>query len=216
MIKAALICLGLCALDLPSRANESPLILALPEDATCVDLANLANQFIDMGRDKAIAELERQSGDGFGDSRQLADRLCAILFSYQGDSHRRFLTGGFMMLPFLTMPVNDWPYYPLAESDGVFFILSSGELLAGFRFNLKYNFDTRGSKIVFRKDHLKIPSRQEATLALERLIGSDAWKRIKWKDEGKGSTYSYSEAFEIEILKKQISRQANQSKDPTP
>ena len=120
------------------------------------------------------------------------------------------------MLPFLTMRRDDWPYYPLAESDGVFFALADGEVLAGFRFGLKYDFDSQGSKIVFRKDHLKVPSPQDASLALDRLIGSDVWKKIKWEDSGNGSKYSYSEKGEIAILRGQIPRGANQSTDPAP
>jgi hypothetical protein len=221
MPKAVLTSLAFCFVMIQALAVRASESFALPENATCADLAILANRFVDMGRDRAIAELEKLSDGpngegGFGASRQLADRLCAILFAYGNDSHRRFLTGGFFMLPFLTMRRDDWPYYPLAESDGVFFALADGEVLAGFRFGLKYDFDSQGSKIVFRKDHLKVPSPQDASLALDRLIGSDVWKKIKWEDSGNGSKYSYSEKGEIAILRGQIPRGANQSTDPAP
>jgi hypothetical protein len=98
-----------------------------------------------------------------------------------------------------------WPLYPLAEANGVFFILSRSYVLAGGAEDpIDYLRYCRANGM-FRRTLLLTPSTPQARQALLLLLD-----RIR--------TFSRVEipAEHLEYLQKQTEKRANQASEPTP
>jgi len=98
------------------------------------------------------------------------------------------------------MPLERWPLYPVAESDGVFFVLSEGFLLAGMAERASEYVDYCSRTGTFRKTKVKVPSQDEATEAFNALKEAKRWKMIKWKDEDHGTKYTISEDWVLRYI----------------
>ena len=192
----------------------NPLDKDVPElfkarDVTCVTLAEAANYYISLGEAEAIKKLKGLE-EGFGDSR---DRgfgrnarigwVCRIIFEGKGDKPIRQPYYGGLLLPYLTMPLTEWPQYPVAESEGVYFVLADGYMLAGVAEEASDYIDYCSNNGTFRKTKVNVPSKADAISAFNSINDSIRWKKIKWKDESPGSTYTMSEDWTLDNLKAQ-------------
>jgi len=191
--------------------------LPLPLNPTCFDLARVANKFIALGEEGAVKELERlcettkESKDPLYEYEvaQQVSTICRIIFKpKEGTPMRGPYLGGAMNLPHESMDLKDWPLFPLAESDGVYFMLVSGYILAGMAETGREYLDYCRSAGTFRTTPVIIPTEKIAQHALDNLLSSAAWKKIKWKDSkwfkgGGGWSYDMPESGVIEYLKTQ-------------
>jgi len=165
--------------------------LPLPTNPTCFDLARVANKFIALGEEGTVKELERlckaSDQDPFSgwDMDEQVTTLCRIIFKpKEGMKMRGPDSGGLLFgMPLQSMKQEDWPLYPLAESDGVFLMLPRGDIICGLMPESGRQYlDYCRSAGVFRTTPLIIPTEETAQRALNNLVSSPAWKKIIWKD----------------------------------
>jgi len=172
-------------------------------------LAQAANHYIGMGEAEAIKALKALEKDhskaidrGFHTNERIG-WICRIVFQgTNGKPLRQPMYGG-LSLPYLTMPLERWPLYPVAESDGVFFVLSEGYMLAGVAERASDYIAYCSANGDFRKTKVKKPSRNEAVSAFDALKKSNQWTMIKWKDEGPGTKYTMSEEWVLRDIEAQ-------------
>jgi hypothetical protein len=184
--KFAIIACGFALATVSGLRAEQPLFTSRP---TCYEFALVANRYIKLGEDGAITELIRNWRDVDGDLLAQEDRreqigwICRMIFMPKTAAGiRRPLFGGLGM-PFDAVSDTDWPIYPMAESNGVFFLLARGYTLAGMPEDpISYLAYCRANG-VFRHEEVRAPTEGEATLALEHLFESPSWKHIKWKGD---------------------------------
>jgi hypothetical protein len=93
------------------------------------------------------------------------------------------------------MPLGKWPLYPVALSGSTYFVLSEGYELGGIAEDPKRYIDYCRDNGAFREKAIPKPTKAQALKDLKALKESDAWKAIKWKDNGPGVSYTYSEAW---------------------
>ena len=173
-------------------------------------LAEAANHYIAMGEDRAVKELKLLEDStytemlrGGADPNTRISWLCRILFRGKpGHSIRPPAYGALTFLP-PDMIGEQWPLYPVAESKGVYFVLSEGYLLAGVAEKASEYVDYCRKHGSFRKTKVKVPTRSEATRALEALTHSGNWQTIRWKGEDHGHPYETSGEWIIESMKPQ-------------
>ena len=174
-------------------------------------LALAANYYVSMGRSKAIRELKSLEQDSMTAFRSKVNRnyrigwLCRILFrSKDGVPLRPPGFGGLVSLPHHTMPLKHWPHYPLVESNGVYFVLSSGYALAGVPEAASDYVDYCSKNGIFLSNKLRVPTATTATKAIDTLKKSNRWKALKWKDKRQGSSYTLSEHWVLSDIQKQV------------
>ncbi|GAA5496410.1 hypothetical protein Rhal01_02593 [Rubritalea halochordaticola] len=206
-------CLLACACSLhasePKDQKGNIPELFKKKEYNCATIAKAANYYISLGEEQAVKELKQLENnepdlsiDGFSNNTRIG-WVCRIVFQPSKNEPLRPPAYGGLHLPRHTMPLKRWPHYPLAESDGVYFVLADGYILAGVaeRASAYIDYCRRHGK--FRKDKVKVPTRAEATTALQSLIQSKRWKAIKWKDQAHGSQYTYDENSRIKFLRNQ-------------
>jgi len=190
----------LCGM-IASMAGELPELFSR-EKFNSATLATAANYYIALGEERATKELKSLEVDTMKSPPQTGIQrnerigwICRIIFEAKNNEPLRGPRYGALRLPFLSMPLERWPRYPVAESDGVFFVLSQGYVLAGLPEGASAYIDYCSSNGKFRKTPVKVPSRAEALSALESLKQSAAWKAIKWKDQGPGHKYTLNKDY---------------------
>ena len=194
--------------------------LPLPKHLTCFDIALTANKFIALGEEGAVKELERlcettkENRDPFYEwelSKQVST-ICRVIFKpKEGAPMRGPYLGLAMNIPHQNMKPEDWPLFPLAESDGVYFLLADGYSLNGVAETARQYLDYCRSAGVFRTTPVIIPTEETARRALDNLIASAAWKKLKWRDSqwfagGGGWSYDIKESNAIAYLEKQTKK----------
>ncbi len=191
-------------------AAQSP-ALPLPQHPTCFDLARTANRFIALGEEqstkdlKRLCELSKNDLVLESDMREQIGWICRLLFvPTPGRVIRAPMFGG-LSLPWNSMTREDWPFYPLAESEGVFFVLSQGYMLAGFPEDPQDYLEHCRATGVFRTKVLPVPTEGGAQQSLSRLLTSKGWLKIRWKDSqwnstGGGFSYNLGQAETIAYL----------------
>lgn len=192
---------ALCSLFVISvaQANETVPDLFTKKELNTSTLAQAANHYIEMGEIRAIKSLK-----ALGEEHAVCiGWVCRIIFQGKdGKPLRQPMYGG-LSLPYLTMPLERWPLYPVAESDGVFFVLSEGYMLAGVAERASDYIDYCSANGDFRKTKVKIPTHDEAVGAFDSLKRSERWTMIKWKDEGPGTKYTMSEEWVLRDIEAQ-------------
>lgn len=180
------------------------------KEFNCLNLADAVNHYIALGEASAITELKALEEDlgesmdrGFSRNERIG-WICRIVFQgSKGKPLRQPLYGG-LGLPYMSMPLERWPLYPVAESEGVFFVLSEGYMLAGAAEPAKDYIDYCSANGEFRKTKIKKPTHQEAVSAFDSLKKSRQWAMIKWKDEHHGTTYTMSEEWVLRYIEAQL------------
>jgi hypothetical protein len=180
------------------------------KEFTCASLAEAVNYYINIGEDSAIFELKRLTYD----NKPITDQnyfsisgrigwMCRILFQSKTNEPLRPPGLGALHLPYNTMPLKNWPLYPLEQSGNSFFILSEGYLLSGLPENISKYIDYCRQNGTFRKTKVTIPTQEEAKKDATALRNSHAWRSIKWKDSGQGWSYSIPESWVWDFILKQ-------------
>jgi len=206
---AAIIATAPCQAEVPKLFRE--------KSFTCVTLAEAVNNYVTMGEEAALKELDSLSAERWDFDFQhklgfnLTDRIgwvCRILFQPKGDEPLRGPGYGQVCLPWNSMPLKSWPLLPVAASGSSYFVLSRGYTLLGVPENPKDYLKYCRANGKFRKEPVPIPSKAQSLKDLEQLRQSKAWKAIKWKDSkwyegGGGWSYEYREEFIWEFIRKQ-------------
>jgi hypothetical protein len=206
-------CLGLALppLDLPRLFRQL--------DFNSRDLAQAANYFVAMGEErtaKKIASLASEFGSDWwrawaaanphATNFSLNSRLswmCRILYEPKGNEPLRQPLFGALHLPYHSMPLVQWPLYPLAQSGDTYFVLGDGYSLAGHPESMIGYLRYCKANGTFRKKQLPMPDGKQALKDFGALIQSAKWKAIKWRDSGGGWSYSFSEQAVLGALKSQ-------------
>lgn len=209
-MKRLLPLLGLLLATVAANAEDGIPDLFVKKQFDCSALAKTANYFISLGQERAIEELKELEGDrsaaierGFHTNERIG-WVCRILFQVGRDKPLRQPRFGGLSLPYLTMPLERWPHYPVVESEGVFFVLSEGYKLMGIAERASAYIDYCSSNGTFRATKVNIPTRAEAIAAFDALKATERWKVIKWKDERPGTKYTISE----ELVVRDVNAQA--------
>lgn len=190
--------------------------LPLPEDPTSFDLARVANYFISLGEKEAVNKLidfyKLERGMDRPNVWEQIGWICRLIFMQKTNKVLRPPYFGGLRLPFNTMKFSDWPVYPLAESNGVYFVLSEGYRIGGQPEDPRDYIKYCQREGMFRKEYLIIPSEKEAEKALDSLLKTEVWKKIKWRD-GKwskggrgGFSYDISENEVVSCLRRQTKK----------
>ena len=188
--------------------------MPFPDGPNCYALARVANRFIALGEERALEGMaslvrgkEQERLHRYDQAIQIG-WICRLIFESRSDGPLRAPMYGQLDLPWHSMPISKWPYFPLAESDGLFFVLSSGYLVAGHPEDPVDYINYCRESGSFRVTRIKIPSESEAEAALDSLLSSEIWLNIKWKDEkwypgGGGWFHDLSPESTIAYLRRQ-------------
>lgn len=217
-IAIAIMCAGCASSQQPSELTKAPARKESPKyipqllrvkEFNSATLARAANHYISLGEARAIKELKLLEEDIVVSASRRFQRnerigwVCRIIFQGPKDLPLRPPAYGGLSLPRLTMPLDRWPLYPVAESKGVHFVLSEGYTLAGVAERASDYVDYCSTKGAFRTTKLKVPSREDALHAFDALENSQRWKDLKWKDSGPGTRYTMSQQWVLEKIKAQ-------------
>lgn len=177
--------------------------------------ARAANTLIRMGEKEAMAWLARTKvpaidskeakGRTLDDHRKLY--LIRMLYRAEEGHSMRGPRAGMPMYPYRSMPPDRWPLLPLCESHGVVFLLTSGWLVSGgMPESAAQYLEWCRKRTSMRTEPYPVPSRSRALAAWQSLLSSARWQRIRWKDQGKGWSYSFSVKGLSSFLEKQARR----------
>jgi hypothetical protein len=179
-------------------------------------IAESANYFIGIGEEKAIEELlqltpsddepfgRKNTKNGVRLDRNRAAWMLRILYLPKQRYIRQPLFGG-LSLPRETMSLDDWPLYPLAESEDVYFVLSDGYMLAGVAERISDYAAHCKENGTFRKKKVTVPTSESAKKALSSLYSSQRWKKIEWTHKSPSQSYQIAP----KIVTKYLDRQTN-------
>lgn len=196
--------LGLALLH--SISVAAPRLFDLPLAAvTPALLAEAANHYVALGETEAmkeLGELARSSSppvSGFfdGDDRDIQICwLCRILFEPTGGAPalRPPGFGGLPVIPARSIRTDRWPLIPLARSGSSHFVLDHAYLIAGLPESASQYLDYSRRHGTFRQQPLPVPTREQAIRDALALRASTQWQSLRWKDSGKGWSYTLSEA----------------------
>lgn len=200
LILLSLMALQQCSAEVPK--------LFLQEQFSAADLAEAVNHFVGIGEAATIDELNTLASSTNDDRRRIIYRVgwvCRILF--EATNAEPLLPPPFGGLEDLgnfgldTSPiliVKTWPLYPVALSGSTYFVLGDQYAGGGFAAPPKEYITYCQRSGLFRKDRVKVPTREQAIKDASALRRLEAWTSIKWKDLKKGESYGseeYSWAF---------------------
>ncbi|MBS1715101.1 MAG: hypothetical protein JST30_12275 [Armatimonadetes bacterium] len=176
---------------------------------TCGSVALAANAYIDMGEERAVADLTVRGGRGQKlDYMPMATavracHLCRVLFTGRNGKALRAPKLGVIRLPHRSMPLSSWPEFPMAQQDGVWFELGNAYLLSGKAETVEQYVDYCRKNGAFRKEKLTVPDENTARAALKELLASDRWGKVQWSGGGVGESYDYPKEGTFEFLRNQ-------------
>lgn len=201
----------------PSLCQAEQPKLYTTAEFTCVDLAEAANYYIRLGEAEGIKQLEAHTVDWDSDGldadwnnrisrNERVGWVCRIVFKPKGKEPLRAPRYGGHNLPWLTMPDERWPLYPVASAGDSYFVLAEGYCILGepedpWRY-LKY-CRTEGT---FRDRPIPVPTRAQALKDLRTLRTSDAWRKIRWEDKDVGIHYTFDEKQLWKFIAEQAKR----------
>jgi hypothetical protein len=202
---------GFGATGVSATELAPPAAPLFPSDPTVFELISVANHFIALGEEETFAEVTRRWNADRRDS-SLAEQiswLCRLLYIPKDEKNIREPGFGGWRDGFgpNSFEGKDWPFFPLFQSQGIFFLFPANYLLAGSAEDpidyLKYNRENGE----FRRRLFTVPSEENARRALEAFFASHAWKNIKWIE----TPWAMSTAEElIPYFRAQTKNRANQ------
>ena len=179
------------------------------ETFTAATFAEAVNHFVSLGEEAAVNELRGLSSDTFTDFKRgfrINERIgwmCRVLFDPKDTQPIREPGFGGLWLPYHTMPLANWPRYPVAFSGSTYFVLSEGYILGGAPEDPKAYIEYCRKNGVFRNMKVPIPTKAQALKDAAALRKSKAWKDIKWEDSGENWSYTMNEGWIWKFIQKQ-------------
>ncbi len=197
--------LGVCHAEIPSLFTQ--------KSFTSATLAEAVNRYVAIGEVSAVKELQQlgseeiQSDTGFGPKGfSVTERIgwvCRILYEPRGKSPLRAPEFGELPLPEKSMPLEQWPIYPLASSGTTYFVLKQGYTPDGTPEKLTHYLAYCKNKGVFRKIPLIIPTQEMAEQDAANLRLSAPWLAIQWQTDD-GNSFPMGEQLTWSFIKNQI------------
>jgi hypothetical protein len=168
---------------------------------TAATFAEAVNHFVSLGEDSAVQELQGLVLDHSADFtvhsngqwsvNERIGWMCRVLFEAKANEPLRPPAfGALNELPYNTMPLKNWPLYPIALSGSTYFVLSEGYSLGGVPEDPKRYIEYCRQIGVFREKPVIVPTRAQALKDAAAMRESVAWKAIKWTDSGEGWSYT--------------------------
>ncbi len=179
---------------------------------TAATFAEAVNHFVALGEDVAIRELrslaiERYKDygghDGQWSTNERIGWMCRVLFDPKDKQPLHQLLLGAPHLPYRTMPLSNWPRFPVALSGSTYFVLGKGRTLFGVPEDPQEYIDYCRRSGVFRKTQVPVPTRAQALQDAAALRKSKAWRDIKWEDSGEDWSYGYDEGDAWKFIQEQ-------------
>lgn len=172
----------LAALTMSSPVGDRLLAIDTP---TCRDWAEMANEYIAMGEEKASAALiERSQRPKVEGQRVNYNTRTALIARLIFEPKDKTLRRPGIPIPF---PIKEGTKLPFMEQDGVFFLMpekSSEGSMVGPEPTVFYVHYLR-ENAQFRKQPYKVPTWDQAKAALQKLYNSPEGKNAKWDDAAK-------------------------------
>ena len=183
------------------------------KEHTSASLAKAANYYISLGETRAVKKLTALQTDHLDRVEGTSNRaleiaicwVCKLIFE-PNPSPLRPAALGSLSLPYDTMPLEKWPNFPLAQENGVYFVLDSSYFLAGVAERSSKYLKYCQANGKFRTRPLPIPTRAKAEQAAEQLFKSKRWSEIIWTYKSPSRSYQLSESWtQSNILKQATS-----------
>lgn len=177
---------------------------------TAATLAEAVNHFVDLGEDAAVRELHRlctwwfaDIGRGF-DVDERIGWVCRILFEPKGrDPLRQPFFGALRGLPWPSMPLQQWPLYPVARSGSSYFVLGEGYVVDGVPEDPHEYIEYCRANGTFRREPVPVPSHEQAVRDALDLRQSAAWKSIRWLGQLGDYPYAWDEPSTWDAIERQ-------------
>ncbi len=194
-----------CAVALSALSGDR---LLLVETLSCADWTQLANDYMSMGQDRAVAGLIERSNRvrETGETINFNTRTCLmarLIFEPKGKEPLRAPMLGGLPLPRHSMPLSDWPQYPFVKVGDMPFLLSESYILGGAAEACKDYLAYCMKNGKFRTQLYSVPTTDEAKVALKKLFSEDRWKNIKWNYTSANESYEIHPGMVMEYLSKQ-------------
>ena len=195
--------------SIQSTVGEPPRIFQ-EKDFSAAIVAEAVNHFVQAGENASVRELEALAVDrpihdrknGFSINERIG-WMCRVLFIAKPGEHLRPPRFGGLSLPYLTMPFDRWPLFPVAHSGSTYFVLDEGYKVVGLPENTKAYIQYCRENGVFRKERVPVPTRAQAIKDAASLRESDRWKMIKWSENTPGRSFTMDESVVFRFIQKQ-------------
>ena len=221
-------CLTFCALAIwlslscrPAAKRIEEAIVQFPKISAWEyrpdEAAGSVNVLIAAGREAACAALKRVGHKKWVSTdfelNQKVCHICRLVFLPHagGEPLRAARLGAPELLPFHLLQdeewASDWPFMPFALVQEVPLSMTEGYTGAGVPEFADEYVAYCMSNGTFRTRSFPIPTFTTASNALHEVLGSPAWKALKWKASGVNN-WEESEAFAKQALWKQVENMA--------
>jgi hypothetical protein len=220
LICVGLIISGICQAEVPKLLTERTFNSA--------SLAEAANHFIDIGEQATFHELEtfiavdsartnNPPSRGYSVDERIAWIFRIIYVPEDPIPMRVAKTGawipgiiiplrapnfGWLQIPEASMPVENWPLYPLALSGSTYVVLKETYTPKGVPETISHYMEYCKDNGVFRKTPVIVPTREQAMKDTELLRQSTVWKAIKWLNRD-GISFPYGQDWTWNFIHKQ-------------
>ena len=172
-------------------------------------MAMCANRFIAMGEEEAYKRLHDAAlDDADGSSLYL---LCLALYGGDSDKPLRCPIVGFLFIDcFESADGRDWPALPLVVIDDIpFAVRPTRGFLAGVPESGRSYLDYCRANGRFRRRPYRIPTREEASKAVDAFLASEKWKKIEKKQLDSQHDSSYGGFGGIGVVMNYLRKQVD-------
>jgi hypothetical protein len=219
--------LGLCQAEVPKLFTERAVNSA--------NLAEAVNHFVAIGEDATIKELDKLVAQDSSDTNWRFNKkyniderigwLCRILYEPKEPSllipklgilipekpkSLRAPAFGVLSLPESTMPIENWPLFPVAVSGSTYIILKQGYTPAGQPEEVKHYIAYCKNNGIFRKTPVPVPTKEQAEKDIANLRQSAQWQVIQWEGNN-GFSYPMGEQLTWAFIQSQAKTIVNES-----
>ena len=163
-------------------------------------LANAINYYVGLGEKQSLTELQSLSVDDYDFSNEfdVNERIgwvCRVLYETKNGKPLHPPAFGGLSLPRNSMPLQNWPLYPVAKTGNTYVVLSEGYSLSGRAEPVSNYLNYCKSNGTFLTQKISPPNRQAAITDVSNLRRSARWASINWSDSGAGFSYTISEQW---------------------
>jgi hypothetical protein len=117
---------------------------------------------------------------------------------------------GVLSLPESTMPIENWPLFPVAVSGSTYIILKQGYTPAGQPEEVKHYIAYCKNNGIFRKTPVPVPTKEQAEKDIANLRQSAQWQVIQWEGNN-GFSYPMGEQLTWAFIQSQAKTIVNES-----
>ncbi|WP_395742695.1 hypothetical protein [Prosthecobacter sp.] len=201
------------ALLVPAASQAEIPALFRKEEFNAATLAQAVNHFVDLGEADAAKELAALAPDRSSVHHDKLPLLnvalrvswvCRILFEPRGKTPLRPPQYGRVQnLPWLSMPPEKWPLYPVVASGKSYFVLGASLEGSGIPEDPLRYLDYCRKAGRFRTTKVPVPDRAQAQADVILLRQSAAWQALRWTDKGPGISYGQREDWVWDFIQPQ-------------